>query len=237
MNKAKIYPWIFAVVFGIVGVIVCALIGYFYANFAGNAVWTGAPYTGGWHNPNDVANIFFYIGTISFTVLCTAIIIVILGDDNWPIALLFGPFGTVFVWFLMCAAIADSPLNGISFSSLIGVFSGAIISILNKKSVSLGIAVTGIFGAIIGGIFYNNGFIVSLPIVPAFASIGYAIGIPLKEKAEIKRREELERERIRREEERRRLEYEQKIREYKSKVEQWEREGYDVSKLKRRWFK
>ena len=71
--------------------------------------------------------------------------------------------------------------------------------------------------------------------------MGYAIGIPLKEKAEqraeIKRRAELERERIRREEERRRLEYKQKIREYKSKVEQWEREGYDVSKLKKRWFK
>lgn len=252
MSKAEIYPWIFAVVFGIVGVIVCALIGYFYENFAGNAVWTAGPYTGGWHNPNNVANIFFYTGTISFTVLCTAIIIVILGDDAWemegkkvstpvPIAALFGFFGTVFVWFLMCAAIADSPLNGISFSSLIGVFSGAIISILNKKSVSWGIAVTGIFGVIIGGNFHEIGFIVSLPVVPAFASIGYAVGNPIAEKAEqraeTKGREKLERKGRIREEERRRLEYEQKIRGYKSKVEQWEREGYDVSKLKKRWFK
>lgn len=38
-------------------------------------------------------------------------------------------------------------------------------------------------------------------------------------------------------EERKRVDYEQKIADYKSKLEHWEKEGYDVSKLKEKWFK
>jgi len=116
------------------------------------------------------------------------------------------------------------------FSSLIGAISGEIVeAIVHKDHTST--VICWIFGAIIGGIFYNNGFIVSLPVVPAFASIGYAIGVPIKERAEIKRREELERERIRREEERRRREYELEIKKLELKLKQWKEEGYNVSEL------
>ena len=39
------------------------------------------------------------------------------------------------------------------------------------------------------------------------------------------------------EERRKQVDYEQKIADYKSKLEHWEKEGYDVSKLKEKWFK
>ena len=240
MNKVNVYPWIFAVVFGVVGVMVCALMGSYYENLASNAIWTRPPYIGGWH-PNDVANLFGNIGFISFTTIiamCFSFIPWEIEEDGikreegMPLlfAFLFGFIGSVFIWTLIILAITGLPLNGISFSSLLGVISGATISGVNKKSIRFSIIVSGIFWAIIGGIFYNNGFIVSLPIVLAFTSIGYTIGVPLKEKVErrveIKRREELERKWRIREEERRRLEYERRIKEVKAKYEQYKQEGY-----------
>ena len=53
----------------------------------------------------------------------------------------------------------------------------------------------------------------------AFALAGYGIG---KRKGEIIAKKE---------------ELEQKINDYKRKIEQWEREGYDVSEWRERWFK
>lgn len=238
MNKAKIYPWIFATVFGVVGAIVCALIGLFYENLANDVIWGKGPV-----NPNIVGTTFILIGSISFGVIFT---IIFYNFSKDPRSFILGPI-IGFVIYMMTLGLSRpdngccSPATGVTFSSLVGIISGWIVEVINDREDHIPIIVCGVFGAIIGGIFYNHGFIVSLPIVPVFASIGYAIAVPIKEKAEqraeIKRRAELERERRIGEEERRGLEYEQKIKGYKAKLEQWEREGYDVSKLRERWFK
>ena len=132
-----------------------------------------------------------------------------------------------------------------------GTIMGSIISGVGKKAI-IGVIYGTISGSILWGLITDN---LGIPIISSIGIIGYVVGKPIGKLAEAqrgakyerqrirkieeerKKREEFERERIKREEERRRLEYEQKIRGYKSKVEQWEREGYDVSKLKRRWFK
>ena len=70
----------------------------------------------------------------------------------------------------------------------------------------------------------------AIPIVILLFIGAVKAGVMVKEKAkekiEIKRREKLERERIRREEERRRLEYERELNEIKAKYEQLKSEGY-----------
>lgn len=86
------------------------------------------------------------------------------------------------------------------------------------------------FAPTIKNIYIYTGTPIALFVLAALTKFS----LDVRKRGKIKR---LEKQRIRREEERRRLEYEQKIRGYKSKVEQWEREGYDVSKLKKRWFK
>ncbi len=60
------------------------------------------------------------------------------------------------------------------------------------------------------------------------------IGIPLLVIAKSVRKGEPEKTEKRKEGD---LEYEQKIKEFKAKLEEWEREGYNVSKLRERWFK
>jgi hypothetical protein len=203
------------------------------------------------------ANILRYLGIFSFTIMFSSIVVALSTVDDYietlegkilcVIGILLSPlFAYAFVGGLLCSDplwnylhwdYQTSPATGTLFGLFIGIISGLAIGIIVGfmkedflKRFTISVMIFGIVGVIIGGFFYNNGFIVSLPIVPAFASIGYAIGVPIKEKAgqraEIKRREELERERRIREEERRRLEYEQKIKGYKSKYEQYKREGY-----------
>ena len=131
-------------------------------------------------------------------IIITTLFLIFLNSIEAGIA--FGAISACFLVIILPEVSTDgcSLATGIIFSSLIGAISGWIIEVINGRKDYASIVICGILGAIIGGIFYNNGFIVSLPIVPAFASIEYAIGIPLKEKAEqraeIKRREELERE-------------------------------------------
>jgi len=215
MNKAKFYPLIFAVVFGIVGIIICPLMGNLYHSLAKDVKWS---------DRNEASLIFIALGLISYFIFFTIIVAI----TEFALLYLLAPGFLIIL--IELSTDGCSLATGVIFSSLIGAISGEIVeAIVHKDHTST--VICWIFGAIIGGIFYNNGFIVSLPIVPAFASIGYAIGVPIKERAEIKRREELERERIRREEERRRKEYERIMKECKLKLKQWKEEGYDVSEL------
>ncbi|MCD6255994.1 MAG: hypothetical protein J7J44_06965 [Deltaproteobacteria bacterium] len=249
MNKAKIYPWIFAVVFGVVGIIACMKVGQIYDGLSIEASWRFGDKSV--MATNDVATIFDILGLLSSYIMFFSITMLFMKAFDFDIAssilgsfivgLIFGPMFFAIIIHLFCKNSIN--VAGASFGLFIGVITGLIIGIGARSILKLlnSIIICSILGIIIGQIFCSNGLIVCSPLLLAFASVGYAIGNPITEKAEqraeIKRREELERERIRREEERRRLEYEQKIREYKSKVEQWEREGYDVSRLKKRWFK
>lgn len=249
MNKAKIYPWIFAVVFGVVGMIVCMKVGQIYDGLSIKASWRFGDKSV--MATNDVATIFDILGLLSSFIMFFSITMLFMKAFDSDIAYsILGSFIVGFISGLIFFAIiillfCKNSINvaGTSFGLFIGVITGLIIGIGARSILKLlnSIIICSILGIIIGRIFCSNGLIVCSPLLPAFASVGYAIGNPIAEKVEQKaermRREELERERIRREEERRRLEYVQKIREYKSKVEQWEREGYDVSKLKKRWFK
>jgi len=261
MNKAKFYPLIFAVVFGIVGIIACMKVGCIYQDLASKTMWYSVEKPHSLVNPHVIdyerssasANILRYLGILSFTTLFTLIFftsLIIIGIDEeiWRLLLISffigGFLGLLFVEELLRTWLWDylwdyrtSPITGTLFGSFIGTISGLAIGIIigfMKEDYSLtliSIIIFDILGSIVGWSFYNNGFIVSFSIVPAFASIGYAIGVPIKERAEIKRREELERERIRREEERRRKEYERIMKECKLKLKQWKEEGYDVSEL------
>lgn len=93
------------------------------------------------------------------------------------------------------------------------------------------------------GVANEEDFVPTIKNVYIYAAIPVAIllligvvkaGLVVKNRAtvraEIRRREELERERIRREEERKRLEYERKINEIKAKYERYKREGYAPNK-------
>ncbi|MDF2958192.1 MAG: hypothetical protein OD814_001814 [Candidatus Alkanophagales archaeon MCA70_species_1] len=245
MNKAKFYPWIFAVVFGIVGTIACMKVACIYQDLANNAVWYGIKFI---YRESASAKILRYLGILSFTIISITILVSMLvyfelepSDNEGMVILLWCLLSPFFAWRFVNRLACDhlaSPVAGTLFGSFIGTISGLAIGIIigfMRKDflggLTISIIIFGILGSIVGWFFYNNGFIVSLSIVPAFASIGYAIGVPIKERAEIKRREELERERIRREEERRRREYELEIKKLELKLKQWKEEGYDVSEL------
>ena len=272
MNKAKFYPWIFTVVFGVVGIIMSVKVGCIYQDLISNTWWRLDIYTeyiflGMFKREicevdmcSHEANILRYLGILSFTIMFIAISIFLFYEGEYGSGILIGFFGC-FLGFLLVETwlpriLCDyyhhtfsygmyggaSPATGVLFGSFIWTVSGLVIGIIVGfmkedflKGLTISIIIFGILGSIVGGSFYNNGFIVGLSIVPAFASIGYAIGVPIKERAEqraeIKRKEKLERERIRREEERRRKEYEQKMKEFKLKLKQWKEEGYDVSEL------
>jgi len=270
MNKAKFYPWIFAVVFGIVGIIACMKVGCIYQDLASKTFWYTVLEVHWWGDKRYVdygkssasANILRYLGIFSLTIMFSLIVVALSTvEDGFKTLvgkilfcvigiLLSLLFAHIFVNELLRSYLdylwewnhRTSPVTGTLFGSFIGIISGLVIGIIVGfmkedflKGLTISIIIFGILGSIVGGSFYNNGFIVGLSIVPAFASIGYAIGVPIKERAEqraeIKRKEKLERERIRREEERRRKEYEQKMKEFKLKLKQWKEEGYDVSEL------
>jgi len=264
MNKAKFYPWIFAVVFGIVGTIACMKVACIYQDLASKTMWDNVAKIG-WREVHVInyerssasANILRYLGILSFTIIFIAILVGIpvylelsdvtnetLGSKIGKIlfaCLAASYFAYLFVEGLLRYWLWDymrlgwdyrtSPITGTLFGSFIGTISGLAIGIIigfMRKDflggLTISIIIFGILGSIVGRFFYNNGFIVSLSIVPAFASIGYAIGKPVAEKAEIA-------EIKRREEERRRKEYERIMKECKLKLKQWKEEGYDVSEL------
>jgi len=265
MNKAKFYPWIFAVVFGIVGTIACMKVACIYQDLASKTMWYSVEKPHSLVNPHVIdyerssasANILRYLGILSFTIIFIAILVGIpvylelsdvtnetLGSKIGKIlfaCLAASYFAYLFVEGLLRYWLWDymrlgwdyrtSPITGTLFGSFIGTISGLAIGIIigfMRKDflggLTISIIIFGILGSIVGRFFYNNGFIVSLSIVPAFASIGYAIGKPVAEKAEIA-------EIKRREEERRRKEYERIMKECKLKLKQWKEEGYDVSEL------
>jgi len=68
MNKAKFYPWIFAVVFGIVGIIICPLMGNLYHNLAKDVKWSDMK-EAGLRDLNEAGWIFFFLGLISYLIL------------------------------------------------------------------------------------------------------------------------------------------------------------------------
>ena len=251
MNKGKIYPWVFAVVFGVVG---CVLV-FFPWQYNLSDPWGGII---------SINSLFFYSSFGFFTGLVSGKCVdTKTKEDKWIfINMIFGGFVGIigiYLYFYVLPVIPDETgpwIVNLSTLLLICLCLGLLMSCESYPDFgypALGIAVIlllllpvnwiGAFVYMFYQILIEESVILVLIILTIiqFGPIGYVIGVPIAEKAEqraeIKRREELERERIRREEERRRLEYVQKIREYKSKVEQWEREGYDVSKLRERWFK
>jgi hypothetical protein len=168
MNKAKVYPWIFAVIFGVVGFVIGGIL----------TEWQ--------------VELKAIIGGI---IISLAIVIsVVLIAEN---------------------------LEKCKLDELVG-FGAALllVTVLTLMNSPFSLAFFCSFG---------------------LGLIGYKIGTSTGEwaeiKVEIKIQEKLERDRIRKDEERRRLEYEREISGYRAKIQQWESEGYDVSKLKKRWFK
>ena len=170
MNKAKIYPWVFAVVFGVVGMItICPLVGSLYHILAKGVKWnvayTAYTYSGGPHGPNEAAGIFMFIGFFSFMIILPFIFSMFGFGEGVDLAL-----GCVVALILVCmlssiiSTDGYSPATGIIFSSLIGAISGWVIKVVNDKKLtdfwdeiykSMPIIICWIFGAIIGGIFYN----------------------------------------------------------------------------------
>jgi len=217
MNKTKIYPWIFVVVFvvvsGVVGLIVCMKIGSIYEELANDASWTL-----GWDKSmkadNDIATGFVLLCFLSIFIASYPIFFM---DDihskyrerhEQVAAAMFVPM------FLMLFIICKNSIiiTGAFSGMFIGTVTGLIIIILAnmKKEINLffmmSAPIFGTVGAIIGMLFYSNGLIICSPLIIAFASVGYAIGTPIKEKAEhraeIRKREKFEREKKIREEER-----------------------------------
>ncbi len=101
MNRAKIYPWIVAVAFGIVGMmIICPLIGGLYRILAKDVKWDVAyTYHAGPHGPNEAAGIFLLLGVISFMIIITAIFLILLNSIEAGIA--FGAISTCFLLLIL----------------------------------------------------------------------------------------------------------------------------------------
>ena len=217
MNKAEAYPWIGAVIGGLIAwitsiffqsvaiihlniLIFCVLTGAFVGVFVGRYV-NRIKSTDKWLLPNIVAGMF---GGAPIAIL--AFSDPSIGNTS------VGGFIVAFFFFLLPAIIGlirGAPCRGVVSTFLFSFFAAAILIdpifyIISGKPPNIRdfpIFTTPIFIAI------------------AFALAGYGIG---KRKGEIIAKKE---------------ELEQKINDYKRKIEQWEREGYDVSEWRERWFK
>ena len=227
MNKAKFYPWIFSGIFGVIG---CVLV-FFPWQYNLSDPWHQ-------HGIISINSLFFYSSFGFFTGLVSGKCVDIkTKEDKWIfINMIFGGFAgilSIYLCFHVLPIIPDETalwIESLSTLLLMCLCVGLLMSCESYPDFgypSLGIAVMvllllplnliGLYVYIFYQIMVEESVILILIILTIiqFGSIGYVIGVPIAEK----------------------LEYDQKIRGYKSKVEQWEREGYDVSKLRERWFK
>ncbi len=242
MNKAKFYPWIFAVVFGVVfGSLITILLANISLGDVKEEILYGGVFVGDYYaycfKPSLYSILFMTIGLGS---LAAATIYADRRDDaNWL------GFGTIILIILFLSLVPLALFPPPSYNSsewikdgfgekivnciIVGTYIATSILIVNIVTIrwdSYKVLIASWSAGPILGIFvpwhYFN--------ILLLASIGYAIGNPIAEKAkrraEIKRREELERKWRIKEEERKRLEYERKISELKAKYEQCKREGY-----------
>jgi len=215
MNKAEAYPWIGAVTGGLIA----------------------------WITSIFFQSVAIILNILIFGVLTGAFVGVFVGryvnriksTDKWLLPnIVAGMFGGTFV-----AIIAlSNPVGNTSVGDFIGFLFlfllPAIIGLI-LDAPCRGVVSTFLFSIVaavilIEPIFYiisgNQPYITDFPIftTPVFIAIAFALGgygTGKRIGKRIAKKEELK----------------QKINDYKRKIEQWEREGYDVSEWRERWFK
>ena len=221
MNKAEAYPWIGAVTGGFVGLLVVIIASEYvsYVPYSLKGIdWGEVALSGG--------TIGLFAGGITLGI--------IMGKEEGILSgiafsVTIGPIvGFIIgaIASLIIVAIAPILLGIICVVAteiMIGVVTNNIKNLddiwyLFEDPLMIGGVITGI---IISGIAWGleSRFIANAIFIPPFAVAGYGTGKRIGEI--IAKKEELE----------------QKINDYKRKIEQWEREGYDVSEWRERWFK
>jgi hypothetical protein len=247
MNRAESHPWLLAVVFGII----FGIAFWFYCFEITSSIGLGEvghksvwwSYRGAMYfRPSPFSTLFIII---SFISLICASASSLRDDSSWGIlgVIELGILSFIVVLLDQGAATASGNSGNIAFVEsggnlmnciIVGVYLAAIGTIVSGD---FSIGIPAYLIGLICGIFVPWNYVN----FPFFASIGYVIGKPIEkwaeQRAERNKIVKAERDGRRRVEAEEKAEYRQKISRYKAQLEQWERGGYNVTELKRRWFK
>ena len=232
MNKAEAYPWIGAVTGGFVGLLVVIIASEYvsYVPYSLKGIdWGEVAVSGGTIGlfaGSIIAGIIMgkkegILSGIAFSVTIGPIVGFIIGAIASLIIVAIAPILLAIICVVTTRIMIDVLTNDIEIKNLDDIrplFDLDYIGDLFEDPLTIGGVIAGI---IISGIAWGleSRFIANAIFIPPFAVAGYGIG---KRKGEIIAKKE---------------ELEQKINDYKRKIEQWEREGYDVSEWRERWFK
>lgn len=235
MNKAKAYPWIFAIMGLLIGLIILITTTFNYNFFILNTIVFGITFgciygrlieqskgaiiiggiVGGLFGLHPMSLYCFVFGGAYVSPLLKCLSL--RGEENgfrWGTYLFFCAIvGAVMVAFLSSIGVNELNEGGGNELTIGPVIGGAIIGMLPVTNILF--VVTSSFWVdwdTIGGysVHWANWLIIApLFIVPLLAFIGYGIGKIAEKRAEEK----------------------EKLEVYKTKIEQWKTEGYDVSEL------
>jgi len=225
MNKAEAYPWIGAVTGGFVGLLVVIIASEYvsYVPYSLKGIdWGEVAVSGGAIGGLAGIIIGTIVGILEEEGIFSRIVSGIIGAVTGPIVgFIIGAIASLII--VAIAPILLGIICVVATEIMIGVVTNNIKNLddiwyLFEDPLMIGVVIAGI---IISGIAWGleSRFIANALFIPPFAVAGYGIG---KRKGEIIAKKE---------------ELEQKINDYKRKIEQWEREGYDVSEWRERWFK
>ena len=223
MNNIKAYPWVSAVISGIVGLLVGVIISNYVSYFPyshesikwGDVFWLGA----------DIGVIVAWIVVIWLSIeagaeegIFTRIFEGVMGFFIYSI------LGIIIGGIIALIIVALAP---IFLGIALAIVAGILLSIANGKIVKFSdlgdyddfhfilLSVSIIIGVILSAIGWGLGeeIFINIFFIPIIATIGYEIGKTLSKMEE------------------KRVEEKRKLDIYKGKIEQWKRESYNVSEL------
>jgi len=207
MDKAEAYPWIGVTIGLMIGLLIAKIISIYINYFPYN------PLEVDFYELGDIFAWVIVVVSFIFGIIGALVGGVLSGGKFW--GFVAGFIAGIFILALLIILIVAT------FPLILGAFLGAVLGafagIINKKDVRTCVIAGIIAGIILFGIGwkFENEFIANIIFIILPASVGYRIGRIKKTRLDEKKR------------------IEQKVIEYREKIEQWEREGYDVSEVRK----